>query len=353
MIITTRRALAAFAASSAALLAFAATAPAAAQTAEYKAVELKNLENGKHQLSDDKGYIYIRSTRYRSQGVFIKTPDADEVAEFEAEWREEFDEAVEKYPKRLERWRSGQTSRGSSKPRPEEPTEETFSIGSIETRMLVSFGPQFVFAKGKDASGEKYFEYLIEVEPGEYTYYGPLFMGPNGPVGSCYCMGTVKFAVEAGNIASLGDFLQGDWVTPEAMSQASIFASSVPERSGRPADYTVPQSLSALPSAPADLYAAGKINNFYRAGVGRMPPVEGVLAYERDIVIDVKAEIAAAKAKAEAERLAREAAEAKAREEAAAAAAAVAEAADAAAQATSDAEAVPGDAAASDTASQN
>ena len=259
--------------------------------------------------------------------MFLKRPDAEDFEAFEAEWQEDFDKAVKKYPRKLERWKMRAGTQQNPGPRPVEPTKETFSIGSIEERLTVSFGPQYVYAKGKRADGEKFYEYVIEVEPGQYTFYGPLFLSPEGPVGQCYCMGSFKFEAKAGEVTSLGDFLMGNWVTPEAMRQVSIFADALPDRSGAPADYTVPDSLSALPSAPADLYAAGKMNNFYRAGVARMPPIPGVLRYERDVVIDVKAEIAAEKAAEEKARAEAEAAAAKAIADAEAQAQAAAQAA--------------------------
>jgi len=288
---------------------------AAAQSVESAAIEAKRIEKGTQSLREDKAYIYIRSS-LRSQGVFIKTADAEDVAAFEAEWEEELAKAIDKYPRRLERWQKKRAA-GDRNPgvRPVEPTRESFSIGSIETRLLVSYGPQFVYAKGKHDDGEKYFDYVIEVEPGEYTYYGPMFLGPQGAAGFCYCMGSVKFTVEAGQVTSLGNFLEGKWVTREQLRQATIFASTIPEREVEPVDWSVPDSLSSLPSIQAELHAAGKINNFYRAGVQRMPPVEGVLAYERDTVIDVRAKLAAEKEAAEraaAEQAAAEAAAAEA-----------------------------------------
>ena len=94
-----------------------------------------------------------------------------------------------------------------------------------------------------------------------------------------------------------------------ALAQTSLMYVEDPMRVAKPVDYTVPDSLNALPMVEAELTAAGKINNFHRAGVSRMPPMEGVLRYERDTVINVKAEAAAVEAaRIEEERLAREAA---------------------------------------------
>ncbi len=63
----------------------------------------------------------------------------------------------------------------------------------------------------------------------------------------------------------------------------------------------MPQSLTQYPNAKAELRAAGKRNNFLNALVGRIPPVPGVLAYERDVPIDLVglAEAAAAPGPAE------------------------------------------------------
>ena len=55
------------------------------------------------------------------------------------------------------------------------PTAENFAIPEIERGLMVGFGPMFIYSKGED-----YFSYLIEVEPGTYNYYGPVFLAANG-----------------------------------------------------------------------------------------------------------------------------------------------------------------------------
>ena len=204
--------------------------------------------------------------------------------------------------------------------KPEEPSEENFSIGSIEMRHWLVIGPQYVFDKGDRPDGEKYFEYLHAVPPGEYTYYGPISFFNNGYVGACYCMGSVKFEVKAGEVTSIGDMLLERWAGNDAMRQASAFWEADGERIVEPIDFTVPAVLHELPVVEADFRAAGKMNNHFQASVLRLPPMQGVMRYERDTVIDVKQEVALAEAQAQAE------AEAKAKAEAEAAAAAVAEA---------------------------
>ena len=275
-----------------AALVLAASTPVAAQETEYRAIEAKNLASGKHSIAPDKGYILMTGPN-RTNGIFVKTPDADDIAVYQAEWDKEFAEAVEKYPGRLERWKKNTEARRNAGDKPVEPTRENFSIGDIERRMIVSFGPQFVFEKGEDS-----FSYLAEVEPGTYTYYGPIFYMPNGSaMGTCYCMGSVKFEVGAGKITNLGNFLAFGWVDNALLSQASVIMPEI-ERVAVPVEYPVPASLAGQQVVQADLRAAGKMNNFFGVLVGRIPPVEGVLAYERDRIVDVKQRDAMAKADA-------------------------------------------------------
>ncbi|MBI1402642.1 MAG: hypothetical protein GC147_05455 [Porphyrobacter sp.] len=317
-------------------------APAAAEKikpdiAEYKAIELKSLASGKQTIDPSKAYIFIRSPKNRSNGVFLKTPSPEEIANYEAKWREELADEIKKYPGRLERWEVQQKVGRARGEKPVEPTEANFSIAPIDTRMMVPFGPQYVFDKSDDGE-EKTFSYLVEVEPGEYTYFGPMFAMPNGQVfGQCYCMGSVKFEAKAGQITSLGDFLSLGWADRAALEQSTFERELLADRPAVPTDWSLPDSLAQYPSVKAELRAAGKRNNFVRALVGRIPPVPGVLAYERDVPIDlVGLAEAEAKARAEAEAAAAE----RARAEAEAAAHEVGKAAEAA-EAEAEAEATP------------
>jgi hypothetical protein len=266
-------------------------APAAAEKikpdiAEYKAIEAKNLVSGKQAIDPAKAYIYIKSRQNRANGVFLKTPDAQEIANYEAKWREEFEEEREKYPRKLANWEARRKAGGRAGEKPVEPTEESFAIAPIDMRMLVSFGPQYIF--DKTAGEEKPFSYLIEVEPGEYTYFGPILYLPGTPTfGVCFCMGSVKFEAKAGQITSLGDFLGLGWADHSALEQSTFERTLLPDRPAVPTDWSVSEALAQYPSAKAELRASGKRNNFLRALVGRIPPVPGVLAYDRDIPIDL------------------------------------------------------------------
>jgi len=282
-------------------LALALAAPAAAEKlkpdiAEHRPIELKNILAGKAKIDPAKAYIFIRSPRNRTNGVFLKTPSAEELANYEAKWREELADAREDYPGQLRRWELEAQSGRKRGPKPVEPTEESFAIAPIDLRMIVAFGPQFVFDKTEGP--DKSFSYLIEVEPGEYTYLGPIFYLPGTQIfGTCYCMGSVRFEARAGVITSLGDFLSLDWADRAALAQSTIERKLLPDRPARATDWSLPASLAQYPGAPAQLRAAGKRDNLLSVLVGRIPPVPGVLAYERDVPIDL---VGLAEAEAEA-----------------------------------------------------
>lgn len=243
-------------------------APLAAQAretprADHKPIMLRQLLSGKERIDPAKAYIFIRSPQGRAAGTFLKTPNPAEIAHHEANTQRRL-YGRDPYP--------------------------------IDVNMTVTFGPKSFFDRTGGPDGS--FTYLTEVEPGEYTYLGPMIVTTHGPApGECYCMGSVKFEAKAGQITSLGDFLSLGWADREALRQTTIDHASLPDRPAVPTDWSVPESLAQYPYAKAQLRAAGRRDNFFNALVGRIPPVPGVLAYDRDAVIDLIAQ-AEARAKA-------------------------------------------------------
>lgn len=265
-----------------------------AQEVEYGAIEEKNLISGKQALDPQKAYIFIRAPN-RSNGLFIKSPDEEDIAEYREYWDERMEKAKKRFTSRKSRYDRDYASwkknpQRQAKPlQPIEPTPANLDVKPIEQFMLVSFGPQYIYSKDTEDKSNKEFTYLIEVEPAEYSYYGPIFHIPNGQtIGTCFCMGTVRFEAKAGEVTSLGDLLSMGWADDETMAQAIIPIVEIKRGEPKPIDWSVPQLLADFGSVPADLRAARKINNFFGILIARMPPVEGVLAYDRDRILDLR-----------------------------------------------------------------
>jgi hypothetical protein len=270
-----------------------AAAPLGAQ-----AIEEKNVVSGKAKLDPAMGYIYSIGPG-RVTGMFIRVPDADDVAAYRVDWEKEFAKAEKGHDSKLKSWQKEAdiaVSQGNkvTKPKPVKPTRETFSIGPIEQRTTISFGPTYVFAKAKDPDA---YSYLNAVKPGTYIWYGPVFLGPNGMAGYCYCMGSIKFEVKPGVITDLGNML-----TSQAGLEGLMGYDAIDDQPGRFTDgnpvagapgpdtlqYGVPETLKALPAERARFQASGKINNFFGIRIARLRPIAGVLGYKRDAVIDLR-----------------------------------------------------------------
>lgn len=263
--------------------------------AHAQAIEEKNLASGKTKLDPAKGYIFVKANM-RTQGLFLRVPDDATRAEYQKDWDEAFEKAKKKYQSAIKAWEKdaaiARQTKAKVPEKPVEPTRETFSIGAIELRDMVGYGPMFVFGKTETA-----FSYLTAVKPGTYIYYGPLYWAPNmPPAGQCYCMGTVRFEVKAGAITDLGNALQA---LPKTAPPYSVGTQAMmvmnEERKAKGKDpvwtppalaYGVPDSLKALPAVQAELHASGKLNNYFGLPIDRMPPIQGILGYRRDTVID-------------------------------------------------------------------
>jgi hypothetical protein len=299
------------------------------------------------QLDPGKAYILLQ-TPVAVPATFFRIP-SDEEREIDANQRAEaLAEAKEKYVKRKERYDRAVESYKNRRAtfqgeKPIEPTEENFAWAPVEQSLMFSIGPFNRFAKSKGNS-----LYLTEVPPGEYVYYGTTSMG----MGACACMGTVRFKVEPGTITAMR--YDGVWLDPrgepigrgkkpkdldtiDALVRVAMIIEPVDEGAydpRLPRDWIVDADLTPVKFVP----------NWFGAEINRLAPIPGVLAYRRDEVVDVKAELAAElAAKERAAEAAAEAAAAEAEAEAAAAAlAAEAEAADDA-SATAEAEVEPSD----------
>lgn len=275
--------------------------PAAALADEFKPgpVEEKHVIAGKAKLDPAAGYIFVQATG-RTFGTFLRVPDEQTRAEYEADWQEAFAKAQKKYVSAFKNWETALKARQTNSgvqvpPKPVEPSRETVQIGAIELRDMVSFGPMFIYNKGEDR-----FAYLHKVKPGTYVYYGPVSALPNMPAyGSCNCMGSVRFEVKPGTITDLGNSLAAapvaeppyDVQTADMLRRAQEKAAKDGESAGfapMTVAYGLPDTLKAWPSIRGELSASGKMNNYFGLTITRMPPIPGVLGYRRDAVLDLR-----------------------------------------------------------------
>lgn len=256
-----------------AFVAVAVSSIACAKPAGYAdTIQERDLLSGKEKIEPESGYVYIRSPIPQG-GVLLLLPDEAAIARYEAEWAAALAVVQQKYPAKLEDWEfRTRLAHGKGQKLPEkpiEPTPENFSIGPIEERNPVFYG---LHISASTESPQSY-SYLLRVEPGRYAYYGPISKKPGGLSGTCYCMGTVSFEVKAGRITDTGKFFPGGMLA-----------------------FGLPASLQSYPNEQADFRAHGKLDNFFGLAIGRMPRVAGILAYDRDKVIDLKAQAEAASA---------------------------------------------------------
>ena len=60
-----------------------------------------------------------------------------------------------------------------------------------------------------------------------------------------------------------------------------------PLGSQAPLDFTLPASLKGYPARQPEFHGSGKVDNFFGITITRMPPIPGILGYDRDTVIDL------------------------------------------------------------------
>ena len=217
-----------------------------------------------------KGYALFRSTMPTSI-YLIRVPDAADLKIYNETRAEALAEERAKYPRRMKSYerdvaiyeRSHGTNPAVTMPKkPIEPTEENFEYPAFETLAGAMLGGGGRFAKGEKG----YSVYLQELTPGTYRIYGSgaLLMG----LGHCFCMGSVKFDVKAGEVADLGTLNAPDRL--------------MPFRDGMAID----QRLSQWTVKPATFRPVGKLPNYFGVNVTRIQPIESVIAYDRDKILD-------------------------------------------------------------------
>ena len=135
--------------------------------AQAQAIGEKQIAAGKFSFDPAGGYIYVHGP-FRTMGMFLKVPDQSDIDDYKKDWDAAFAKAKTKYVKQLASWetekKEAAVTGAKMEAKPVEPTPETFTIGDIETRTSMSFGPMDVFSKDKE---NNYYSYFMKVKPGK------------------------------------------------------------------------------------------------------------------------------------------------------------------------------------------
>jgi hypothetical protein len=242
-------------------------------------------------LDPARSYILYR-TPVRAPVQFVREATAEERSAYQTARETAYQRARTRYERAFARWEREEAACGNSQAshcryRPERPatvTPETFSYPPLELTNLVTVERSPLFERSEAEN-----VYLLAVTPGTYSLYGQITLGENGPIGVCLCMGSVRFEAPAGRIVDLGTIsYPGEARQPAVRRMASQLVTAPA------AGALLPPRLAGLPVVQAELRAAGKLPNFFAVEIDRHPPIDGVLAYDRDRVIDLRAGSASA-----------------------------------------------------------
>lgn len=238
-----------------------------------------------------KAYVLLRGDMPTAMFLVRVPSDADKAA-YAAYRAYALAKAHDKYESQLRQY---EQSKGNPPPpgadplvKPVEPTEANFQATPYEKLTAISIGPVNRFAKEKSGAST----YLQMLTPGEYRLYGPIAIAAEGPTGACYCMGSVKFEVRAGEITDLGVMLYKGMpkqAKPDGDSSMPLLGEPSGFLVDAPPEMVLDPRLASLPIRRAEFHPVGKLPNYYGIQVGRIPAMPGIIAYDRDRIIDLTA----------------------------------------------------------------
>lgn len=246
--------------------------------------------NQKDAVSVDpqKSYIFFRS-HDKIELQFLREVTPEENSAWQAARATALARAQEHYERQASEYRRAvETCRNVPPPcltmdRPVPVTNENFAFAPAEADNFISVsrGPQF------SRSADDEYTFLVAVPPGTYAFYGPVTVTGNGAVGSCMCMGSVRFEARAGQIVDLGQirYPGNEAIRGHATIPIGVHVSAAEILPYAPT-MTRPDRLNGLPVVAAEWRAADKMPNYFGVLVDRHPAMQGVLRYQRDRVID-------------------------------------------------------------------
>lgn len=239
-------------------------------------------------LDPAKGYVMLRSD-VQTPMYLMRVPTPAEQATYDRLRADALVEAHGKYVKKRASWQRDKEAAARTpgvrvgEP-PVEPTEDNFEFTPFGLLAAVGIGPMNRFAKKGIST------YLQELTPGTYRVYGFLSALPGvAPTGSCFCMGTVKFDVDAGQITDLGTVGKAEPVDKPAgdSSYPMIMAANQKLFVSAGADVPLDPRLATAKVVPAAFKPAGKVPNYFGLTIMRVPEIPGVLRYDRDRMVDL------------------------------------------------------------------
>jgi hypothetical protein len=231
-------------------------------------------------LDPGSAYLLLRTSTAKSgmfplRHVLLRIPSAEELDAYRTAKQAAYTDAL---PKLTARAKGGKV-----------PTIDEFEFdypGKANT---------FVVDSGKFIEDGEMRTILVQVPPGTYIIYGST-LGGRGLV-VCNCLGTVQFVAKAGVITDMGSLYVDkvhkespvphleDNLGPQMFQYGLILGQAlVPADAATP----VPAGLRALTIEQARFQAVGQ---FYEPGAGwinRLPPIPGILGYERGRPIDLR-----------------------------------------------------------------
>jgi hypothetical protein len=247
-------------------------------------------------LDPAKAYVMLRSD-IAVPLYLMKIPTADDQANYDKFRADALAKAHSKYVKKQAEYdaavkEKAKAPKGATLPplpdKPFEPTEANFDFTPFPLLAGVSIGPINRFAKVDGGLST----YLQELTPGDYRIYGPLAVAPGGgAMGSCFCMGSVAFAAKAGEIVDLGVIAAKANLQvkrPEGDSSAPVMLDGfflVPVASS----VAIDPRLANARVVPAKFRPVGKLPNYFGLTINRIPPIPGVMRYDRDRIVDLTA----------------------------------------------------------------
>lgn len=164
----------------------------------------------------------------------------------------------------------------------------------VVSNVVVSVG-DVIYATDRDKN-----LFLFEAPPGRYVLAGLAYVNRhNGPIFTCLCMGTVSFAAEPGKVTNMGTLVVARDDLPTAVPELAglvrgysigvepwpVVAALRPPETSLP----LPAAMASLPIVAVNYYAYDKFPNVIGGSVERLAPLAGVLTYDRDRVVDLRA----------------------------------------------------------------